>query len=212
MLHPHLPVLKWQIDPGPLSSVCLGCLQHTPPKFVTKLQGQPSARPVLPTSCGAVEMGGRAKSFRTKPLCLPRMNAGSAAEVDAWEEAALWERCSLPHHRKIYCLGGKCFAGGWETVLSLKFRMTFVVAFHTTDQEAPGNNDRATLSAVPGSPQQAAWMLTEVLQWQQAVGTQLKGHSRAWSLGNYREVWQGAALQKIDIRAVQRFCSAWEGR
>lgn len=25
--------------------------------------------------------------------------------------------------------------GGWETVLSLKFRMTFAVAFHTTDQE-----------------------------------------------------------------------------
>lgn len=41
--------------------------------------------------------------------------------------------------------------GGWGTVLSLKFRMTFVVAFHTTDQEAPGNNDCATQSDVPGS-------------------------------------------------------------
>lgn len=46
--------------------------------------------------------------------------------------------------------------GGWGTVLSLKFRMTFVVAFHSTDQEAPGNNDRATLSAVPGSVSRAA--------------------------------------------------------
>lgn len=46
--------------------------------------------------------------------------------------------------------------GGWGTVLSLKFRMTFVVAFHTTDQEAPGNNDRATLSAAPVSPFAAA--------------------------------------------------------
>ena len=41
--------------------------------------------------------------------------------------------------------------GGWGMVLSLKFRMTFVVAFHTADQEAPGNNDRATQPDVPGS-------------------------------------------------------------
>jgi len=37
-------------------------------------------------------------------------------------------------------------------VLSLKFRMTFAVAFHTADQETPGNNDRATQSDVSGSP------------------------------------------------------------
>lgn len=43
-------------------------------------------------------------------------------------------------------------AGGWGGVLGLKFRMTFVVAFHTSDQEAPGNYDRATQSDdVPGS-------------------------------------------------------------
>lgn len=37
-------------------------------------------------------------------------------------------------------------------MLGLKFRMTFVVAFHTSDQEAPGNYDRATQSDdVPGS-------------------------------------------------------------
>lgn len=36
-------------------------------------------------------------------------------------------------------------------VLSLKFRTTFVVAFHTTSQEAPGNNDHAAQSDVPGS-------------------------------------------------------------
>lgn len=29
--------------------------------------------------------------------------------------------------------------------------MTFVVAFHTSDQEFPGNNDRATQSDIPGS-------------------------------------------------------------
>lgn len=40
--------------------------------------------------------------------------------------------------------------GGWGTVLSLKFRMTFV-AFHAADQEAPGNNDCATQSDVSGS-------------------------------------------------------------
>lgn len=116
--------------------------------------------------------------------------------------------------------------GGWETVLSLKFRMTFVVAFHTTDQEAPGNNDCATLSAVPGSvsagappsrqfPRRAAWILTEVLGWQQGVGTGLKGHRGAWSLGKHRGVWQGAVLQKIDVRVVvppKCFPSAWEGR
>lgn len=97
-------------------------------------------------------------------------------------------------------------------MLSLKFRMTFVVAFHTTDQEAPGNNDHATLSAVPGSlsPQQAV-----SLGWQQGVGTGLEGHRGAWSWGNHREVWQGGALQEIDVRAVvtlKGFSSAWEGR
>lgn len=54
-------------------------------------------------------------------------------------------------------------------MLSLKFRMTFVVAFHTADQEAPGNNDRATQPDVPGLlfppvppskrfPRRAGWM------------------------------------------------------
>lgn len=54
-----------------------------------------------------------------------------AARFTAWVESAL--------------------LGGWGMVLSLKFRMTFVIAFHTTDQEASGNNDRATQSDVPGS-------------------------------------------------------------
>lgn len=54
-----------------------------------------------------------------------------AARFTAWVESAL--------------------LGGWGTVLSLKFRMTFAVAFHTADQEAPGNNDRATQSDVSGS-------------------------------------------------------------
>lgn len=63
-----------------------------------------------------------------------------AARFTAWVESAL--------------------LGGWGTVLSLKFRMTFVVAFHTADQEAPRNNDRATQSMSLGlyfhrSPQQA---------------------------------------------------------
>lgn len=64
-------------------------------------------------------------------------------------------------------------------------------------------------------PRQAAWMLTEVLGWQQGVGTGLEGHRRGWSSGNHREVWQGGALQKIDVRAVvplKSFSSAWEGR
>lgn len=35
-------------------------------------------------------------------------------------------------------------------MLSLKFRMTFVVAFHTTDQEAPANNDLQLYLLSPG--------------------------------------------------------------
>lgn len=121
--------------------------------------------------------------------------------------------------------------GGWGMVLSLKFRTTFVVAFHTSSQEAPGNNDRATQSEVPGSLFPLV-LLAGRFPGEQ-VGCRLKHRmwdpSRVWggweqrsrgargilSLGNRQEVWRGGALQKIDGRALmppKYSCSAWEGR
>lgn len=122
--------------------------------------------------------------------------------------------------------------GGWGMVLSLKFRMTFAVAFHTADQEAPGNNDRATQSDVPGSlfppvppskqfPRRAGWTPSEA-----SCGGTPAGHGDSWgqssrgsqglfSLGNCREVWGRGAPQKIDGRTLvppKCFSSAWEGR
>lgn len=75
------------------------------------------------------------------------MNTGSDAEVDVWEVM------SSPSSQQDLRPGWKVlWLGGWGGVLGLKIRMTFAVAFHTSDQEAPGNNDRATQSDdVPGS-------------------------------------------------------------
>lgn len=127
MLHPHLPAPEEADRPRSLEFCSVWGVSGTshpslsaPLLSPAVLQGQPSARPGLPKSCGGVGMGGRAESFRTKPLCLLWTNTGSAAAVDAWEDPALWERCSLPHHTKIYCLGGKCFAGGMGNGVEFK--------------------------------------------------------------------------------------------
>lgn len=82
-------------------------------------------------------------------------------------------------------------------MLSLKFRMTFVVAFHTSDQESPGNNDHATQSDIPRS-------LFPLGRWW--AGSQ----TSRWGPVGFRDgcgIWGAPGVGKLLCSAARRSCA-----